>query len=346
MHELDGSDGGGGVLRTALALSALSGEPVRIENVRGGRPDPGLKAQHLAVVETLAAITEADVAGGEIGSETVEFDPGSLSGGRYDVEIGTAGSITLLFDALLPVAARLEEPLSVSATGGTDVAWSPPIDYLRRVKLPFLREFGLAATVEVDRRGFYPAGGGRATLRLEPSGIEAISPSRGDGSGIDSVRVYSTEADALAGSDVARRQAGAAAARLDREVDERVETTVESPGPGSAIVVVLAADGLPRAGYTALGEPGKPAERVGEEAADAANRFVDAPSHVDRRLADQLLPFLALAGGRYRVPVVSDHLESTAAVLAELGYGVSLSVDDRGAVVSGDGCPGAGRDDL
>ncbi|WP_232833720.1 RNA 3'-terminal phosphate cyclase [Saliphagus sp. LR7] len=345
VRELDGSGGGGQFLRTALAVAALEGEPVRIEQVRGGRDDPGLKAQHLAVLETLSAITGADREGAELGAGTVAFDPGPVSGGEYAVEIGTAGSLTLLFDALLPLAVALEEPLSVTATGGTDVAWSPPMDYQRHVKLPLLRAFGLAATVEVDRRGFYPAGGGRVTLHLFPSALEpiALDGSATDGAnpgGIDSVRIHSTEAAALADSDVAKRQAGAATERLDRAIDERVETTAESPGPGSAIVVVLADGGLPRAGFTALGEPGKLAERVGEAAADGANRFLerdaeDGPPAVDPRLADQLLPTLALAGGRYRTPAVTDHLESAAGLLADLGYDVSVSIDAGGAVVSG-----------
>lgn len=348
MGELDGSDGGGQFVRTALAVSALKGDPVRIENVRGGRDDPGLKAQHLAVVETLAAISDADVSGAELGSERIAFDPGPVSGGRYAADIGTAGSVTLLFDALLPLAAHLEEPLSVIATGGTDVAWSPSMDYQRYVKLPLLWRFGLAATVEVNRRGFYPEGGGRATLNLFPSEVEPIdlSGSATDDTnprGIDSVRIHSTEAAELAGSDVARRQADAAGERLDQAVEERVETTAESPGPGSAMAIVLADGGLPRAGFTALGEPGKPAERVGEEAADGANRFLadeparEEPPAVDPCLADQFLPVLALAGGRYRTPVVTDHLESTAKLLAELGYDISLSTDGGGAVVSGNG---------
>lgn len=348
MHELDGSDGGGGqFLRTALAVAALEGDPVRIENVRGGRDDPGLKAQHLAVLETLSAITDADVSGNEIGAETVAFDPGSLSGGKYDVEIGTAGSLTLLFDALLPLATGLEEPLAVTATGGTDVAWSPPMDYQRYAKLPLLWRFGLVATVEVDRRGFYPEGGGRATLRLFPSAVEPVDLPGGEtddanARGIDSVRIYSTEAAALADSDVAKRQAGAVCERLNRGIDERVETTAESPGRGSAVVVALADGGLPRAGVSALGEPGKPAERVGEAAADRANRFLardaeDGPPAIDRRLADQLLPVLALAGGSYRTPAVTDHLDSTAAVLDEMGYDVEIVADDRGAIVTGDG---------
>lgn len=340
MRELDGADAGGQFVRTALALSALEDEPIRIENVRGARETPGLRPQHLAAVETLAAICDADVSGAAVGAETVVFEPdtgGDVPGGRHAVDVGTAGSLTLLFDAVLPLAARLDAPLSVAATGGTDVAWSPPLDYYRRVRLPLAREAGVAAALEVDRRGFYPDGGGRATLHLAPSRLDPLElDARGDPA---AVRVYSTEAAALADADVAARQAAGALERLapaDRglEVAERVETTAASDCPGSA--VVLRVDhGSGVAGFSALGEPGKPAERVGEEAADAAARFLDGDAPVDRHAADQLLPLLALAGGRVRIPAVTDHVETGLALLEALGYEVGLEgAADEAAVVA------------
>lgn len=323
MRELDGSEASGQFFRTAIALAALGGEPVRIRGIRGARSDPGLKAQHLAALETLAAVCDAEVSGAELGAETVEFDPGRIEGGSYAVEIGTAGSVTLVFDTLLPLATELDADLSVTATGGTDVEWAPPIDYHRRVKLPLLRRFGLDAAVEVDRRGFFPAGGGRATLRLSPSTLDPIRlEERGDAR---RVRIYSTEAEALADADVAYRQAGGAIERLDDEyeVGERIERTVESDCPGSAIVLRVDCGGS-LAGFSALGERGKPAERVGEEAADAANRFLDHDAPIDGHAADQLLPFLAMAGGRLRIPAVTDHVETGRSLLASFGREVRL----------------------
>ena len=331
MLELDGSDAGGQFVRTALALSALEDEPVRLENVRGGRSTPGLRPQHLAGVEGVAAVCDAAVSGASVGAETVEFDPGEagdgrIPGGTYAVDIGTAGSVTLLFDALLPLSTRLESPLSVTVTGGTDVKWSPPLDYFRHVKLPLLRAHGLAAAVEVDRRGFYPKGGGRATLHLAPSTLEPIElDSRGD---LEGVRLYSTEADALADRDVATRQAAGALERLAPDEDglevlERVETTAASACPGSALVVQLGVT-AGAAGFTALGERGKPAERVGEAAADAARRFLGHDAPVDRHLADQLLVFLALAGGRVRLPAVTEHVETSLELLDSFGFDVAV----------------------
>ncbi|ELY61554.1 RNA 3'-terminal-phosphate cyclase [Natronococcus amylolyticus DSM 10524] len=353
MRELDGSDAGGQFLRTALTLSVLENEPVRLEHVRGDRPNPGLANQHLAVLETLAAVTDAEVSGGELDAETVEFEPGrsstgGLEGGSYAVDIGTAGSVTLLFDALLPLATVLEAPLSVTATGGTDVEWSPPLDYLRQVKLPLLGAHGLVASCEVDRRGFYPNGGGRATLRIAPSSLEPLALERR--SELEGVRLYSTESASLADQDVAHRQLEGALERLDlagadRNVDdgsneddqlevlERQERTAESPSPGSALVIRVD-HGTGIAGFDALGERGKPAERVGEDAADAANRFLEGDAPVDRHMGDQLLVFLALAGGRVRIPRVSDHVETSRALLEAFGREIDLERREEGAVVS------------
>ncbi|OIB58314.1 RNA 3'-terminal phosphate cyclase [Natrialba sp. SSL1] len=341
--ELDGEHAGGQFLRSALALSVLESRPIRIENIRGDRPTPGLGHQHLAVLETMAELTDAGVSGADHGAETVAFDPGAsrLAGGEYAVDIGTAGSVTLLFDAVLPLATVLESPLSLTVTGGTDVAWSPPLDYTRYVKLPLLRRFGLTATIECERRGFYPDGGGRATLHLAPSEIEPLdAPSLVERPDVAGLRVYSTEAAALAEQDVAHRQAAGALSRLglesvgaetpgtdsalaECEVVERIETTAASACPGSAIVLRLESeDGVPVAGCSALGERGVPAERVGEDAADAANQFADSEAAVDRHLADQILVFLALAGGRVRVPAVTDHVDSSCDLLESFGVPV------------------------
>ncbi|GAB3677343.1 RNA 3'-terminal phosphate cyclase [Halopiger thermotolerans] len=346
-RELDGSSAGGQFLRTALGLAVLKNEAIRLEHVRGDRSTPGLRHQHLAVLETMAEICDADVSGAEVGAETVEFDPGlstgadsrsnarrhpQLEGGEYAVDIGTAGSVTLLFDALLPLATILESPLRVTATGGTDVKWSPPLDYFRRVKLPLLRRYGLTAACEVDRRGFYPDGGGRATLHLGPSELEPIElAERGP---LEALRIYSTESESLADRDVAFRQVEGALERLavdEIEPAERCETTAASSSPGSALVVRLD-HGTGIAGFAALGERGKPAERVGEDAADAANRFLerDDAAPVDRHMADQLLVFLAIAGGRVRVPEVTDHVAASRELLEDFGASIDLDEDDGG----------------
>ncbi|WP_123537595.1 RNA 3'-terminal phosphate cyclase [Halosimplex salinum] len=328
MLEVDGSQGGGQLVRSALTLSMLSGEAVELDEVRGNRSTPGLKPQHLAAVETAADVADADVEGAEQGSERVTFEPGRIGGGRYEADIGTAGSVSLLFDTFLPLATRIDEPLSITATGGTDVKWSPPLAYYREVKLPLLRRFGLAAAVEVDRTGFYPVGGGRATLRLWPSSLSRID--LGSGLSQTGARVYSKAAAELADAEVAERQAAAATDALDGLGVETVEhrtTYVATSNPGSVVVVRLdGADSV--AGFDAYGSPGTPAEEVSNRATDPLRRFLGSGAAVDVHLADQLLVFLGLAGGRVAVPGVSDHLSSSLDLLAT--FGQDVSVDDSG----------------
>jgi len=322
MLEVDGSAGGGQLVRTSLTLSMLTGEAVRIEDVRGNRSNPGLKAQHLTVVETAARVCDADVDGAELGAQRVKFDPGTPTGGAYEAAIGTAGSIALLFDTFLPLATVLDEPLTVRATGGTDVKWSPPAAFYRRVKLPLLRDYGIAAAVDVDRTGFYPQGGGTATLRLWPSTVAPLELS--DPGHVTGARVYSKASEDLADADVAERQASAAVdglERLDVDVSESRVASVASASTGSVVVVRVDREGGV-GGFDAFGERGTPAEDVAESALDGVARFSESGAAVDEHLADQLLVFLALVGGKVAIPHLTDHVESSLGVLDTFGYDV------------------------
>ncbi|WP_254544208.1 RNA 3'-terminal phosphate cyclase [Halomarina pelagica] len=325
--EIDGADGGGQVVRTALSLAAVTGRRVRVEDVRGARPNPGLRPQHLAAVALLAAACDADVEGAELDSRTVTFAPRTVRGGDLTGDVGTAGSVALVFDALLPLAAVLDAPLTVEAVGGTDVTWSPPIEYPRRVKLPLLREYGLDASIDCERTGFYPAGGGRATLELRPSALAPIRlTERGP---LRRVGVYSKASASLAAAEVADRQATAAAeilgaSALPVEV-ERVEY-VEADSPGSSILLV-GEYGRTRVGASALGERGKPSEAVAADAASAFEALHDAGAVVDPHLADQLLVALALSGGVLEIPRVTDHVRTNLAAIR--AFGCEAILDER-----------------
>lgn len=333
MLELDGDDGGGQLVRSACSLSALTGTPFRMENVRGDRPNPGLRPQHLTAVETVAELCGADLAGVEQGSETFTFEPGALEPAHVSASVGTAGSVTLVLDAVLPLAFAADEPFAVTVGGGTDVKWSPPIEYLRRVKLPLLRRHGLQAAIDVDRRGFYPAGGGEATLWLAPS---ERSPIELDGPHtIDRLRIDSTATDDLADSEVADRQARAAVGRLDAldaPVVERTISYVDADSTGSSIVV-RADCGQSIAGFSALGERGTPAEAVGENAADAAVELSAVGAGVDERLADQLIVPLALSGGRVRIPAVTDHVRTNCELVGAFEHPVAIRSEDEPVLV-------------
>lgn len=330
MIDIDGSDGGGQVVRTAIALSAVSGEAIRIENIRGGRPEPGLRPQHLAAVEAAAGLCDATVDGADRDSDTLVFEPGAVTAADVTVEVGTAGSVALVLDTLVPLAVALDEPATVTVTGGTDVEWAPPIDYLRRVKLPLLARVGLDTSLPVDARGFYPKGGGEATLTLGPSSPSPLDlTERGP---LRRLEVYSVAEDSLESADVAERQAAAAVDGVVEHVGEDVATAmeatyVESPCVGSSVVVVPVYDES-RAGFSALGEAGKPSEDVASEAVADFERFHDGTAAVDRHLADQLMVFQALASGAVLAPESTQHVETNREVLAAFGYG--LTVEELG----------------
>ncbi|MGQ4554488.1 RNA 3'-terminal phosphate cyclase [Halobellus sp. GM3] len=361
MLELDGTDGGGQLVRTALTLSALDGVPFRMENVRGDRPNPGLKRQHRTCVELLATLADADVSGADVGSETLVFEPngptvdgldvGAASdSATLDFDVGTAGSVTLVADTVLPLAARLESPVRVRLAGGTDVKWSPPTDYLRSVKLPLLRSCGLDAAVDVTRRGFYPAGGGGLVVDVRPSAISPLElPARGSVGDWDWT-VHAVASAALEDADVADRMAESAAAELsDRATAEDIAASVaygESRSPGGVVTIVAerpdrdAAIGPahgeskdvrhdPRgiAGFAAYAARGVPSEDVASEAVDAAVRWCDTDAPVDAHLGDQLVVWLALAGGRARVPRVTDHVRTNVDLVRAFGYDVSIEGD-------------------
>lgn len=325
MNEIDGADGGGQVVRTAVALSALSGESIRIENVRGDRPEPGMSAQHCTAVEAAAALCDGSVEGRTLGSKTLVFEPGELQTDDVTVDIGTAGSISLVFDTVLPLATAIDEPVDVTVSGGTDVEWAPPIEYFRRVKLPLLSDIGLNADISVDSRGFYPLGGGTATLSMRPSSLSTLDAE--DRGSLRRVEVYSTATTELEEADVAERQAMTVAEDLDDDTSVGIETAyVDADCPGSSLVLVAVSEDL-RAGFSALGAAGKPSEDVASEAIDDFQQFHDSDAAVDSYLGDQLLVYLALAGGTVRLPELTDHVETNRSVIETFGYDFEESRD-------------------
>ncbi|GAB6136182.1 RNA 3'-terminal phosphate cyclase [Thermococcus prieurii] len=305
--EIDGSygEGGGQILRTAVALSVITGKPVRIHRIRANRPNPGLRPQHLHGILALKELSNARVKGAKVGSTVLEFVPGRAEPKHIKVPIKTAGSITLVLQALLPAMAFVRGSFEV--TGGTDVPWSPPVDYLRNITLFALEKMGLRAEIELKRRGHYPKGGGLVLGRVER--WEERKPL---------VALEWRKIERFAGishatnlpAHVAERQAKSAEEKLRSLYSVPVEIEREvsrSLGPGSGIVVWAETDSLRLAG-DALGKRGKPAEVVGREAAEELIEQLTPRKAVDRFLGDQLIPFLAFAGGEIGVAEITNHL--------------------------------------
>jgi RNA 3'-terminal phosphate cyclase (ATP) len=171
MIEIDGSygEGGGQILRTSIALSALLREPVKIFNIRLKRPKPGLAQQHLTGIKAMQKITNAEVSGAEVGSIEVKFSPRAIKSGSYAIDVGTAGSISLVLQTLLLPGAFTDSVIELKIRGGTDVAWSPSMDYLKNVFCRIVGKMGYNARIELLKRGYYPKGNGEVFAKIFPA---------------------------------------------------------------------------------------------------------------------------------------------------------------------------------
>ena len=300
---MDGSlgEGGGQILRTTLALSALTGQPVRIYNIRAKRPRPGLQRQHLTSVRAVAELCSARVEGLKLGSTEITFYPGKVKSGMFSFDIGTAGSVTLVLQAILPVLVYAPGPVEVTIRGGTDVPWSPPIDYIRHVLRRLLERAGFGFDVVLRRRGHYPRGGGIVIARVSnPPGRLNSFYLRERGA----VRVVEGISHAVKlPRHVSERQADSARKMLESlGVPVHIETEWYEPrrdphlGPGSGIVVWAVTEHSILGGDS-LGAKGKPAEKVGIEAAKKLLEDLSTGKALDRHASDMMLTYAAIACG-------------------------------------------------
>ena len=312
---IDGAmgEGGGQILRSALALSMISGRPFRIERIRANRPKPGLMRQHLTAVQAAAAVSGAQVVGAEVGSETVEFVPGAVRPGTYAFSIGTAGSTTLVLQTVLPALIIAEGPSRLVIEGGTHNHAAPTVRFLQRAFLPVLERMGPRVSVAVEKHGFYPAGGGRIAIEIEPSArlVPLQLVDRGE---ITARRAIATVAG-LPG-DIAKRELGEIAQRLGWTDDQlRIEQLPDREGPGNIVSIEVESAALVEV-FTGFGRRGVSAEHVGLDVAKQAGAYLAQPAPVWHHLADQLLVPMAVAGaGVIRTCPLSNHGRTNLAVI-------------------------------
>lgn len=295
MIEIDGSygEGGGAVLRIATALSALYTKPVKIFNIRSKRPKPGLMPQHLNAVKSVADLSNANLSGLEIGSTELTFQPDKLKPGNYSIDVKTAGSITLILQAFMIPAAFAGGPVKITIVGGTDLRWSPSIDYFQNVTVPILKLMGYNVKIKLVKRGHYPRGGGILEVEIFPI------------STLNSVNLVKSHFNTIKGishavnlpEHVAVRQAKSAEeiiknAGYDIKID--IDHTDNSLGSGSGIS--LWTDGNIPLGGGSIGERGKKAEKVGYDAANDLLSQIKGNSALDCHMGDQIIPYLFIAG--------------------------------------------------
>jgi RNA 3'-terminal phosphate cyclase (ATP) len=295
-------EGGGQILRIATSLSGILGIPLEIFNIRGKRPKPGLKPQHLMGIKTLAELTEASVDGLQIKSTKIIFTPSTRKGGIYKVDVKTAGSITLLLQVILPIAIFSPKLVNLKLIGGTTVKWSPPIPSVQHVLQPILWKMGIRTKIEVIKHGFYPKGGGIINMEINP--IKKLKPLKLDDIGIIK-NFRGISYCAKLPKHVAIRQMKAATQELKKASFQNIEISTmqikDSLSPGSGITLWAETNTGAIIGADAIGEKGKPAEVVGREAAQKLLETINANSPVDPFLADQLIIYMALAGGSSKI---------------------------------------------
>ncbi len=316
MIDIDGSqgEGGGQVLRTALTLSMITGQPFRISNIRANRPKPGLMRQHLASVKAAVAVCGARAEGDALGSTSLEFVPGQVKPGTYEFSIGTAGSATLVLQTVVPALLYAAGPSVVHVSGGTHNPKAPPAEFLQRAYGRAMADMGAQLEFHLGRAGFYPAGGGAVRATVQPlQGWRKLDlVQRGE------------RREAYAESLVAAVPAGVASRELDCVAkamgwsDEQLhfKPLPNDWGPGNALLLTLDNEHVTEV-FAAFGEKARRAEEVARDAVAQARRYLASGAAVSEHLADQLLLPMALAGGgSFTMDVVSQHTLTNAEVIA------------------------------
>jgi RNA 3'-terminal phosphate cyclase (ATP) len=307
MLNIDGSfgEGGGQILRSSLALSLCTGQAFRIDKIRAGRKKPGLMRQHLTAVQAAVAVGQATVGGASIGSTAVTFTPGTVQPGEYRFAVGTAGSTTLVLQTILPALLTASGPSRIILEGGTHNPFAPPFDFLVKAYLPLVNRMGPRVAAVLEKPGFYPAGGGRFSISIEPapklSGFELLD--RGEIRGRHACAVV-----ANLPRQIAERELKVIAHRLNWAAEAmEIQEAGQSPGPGNIVTLEVESEHVIEV-FTGFGERDRAAEAVAEHAVQQCQRYLKAGVPVGEYLADQLMLPLALAGsGAYRCLGLSRH---------------------------------------
>jgi len=306
MITIDGSygEGGGQILRTSLALSLVTGKPFSIHSIRVGREKPGLMRQHLTAVNAAAEIGNAAIKGNSIGSQAFTFDPETIKSGNFHFAIGSAGSCTLVFQTVLPALMISRGPSEIILEGGTHNPFAPPYDFLEKAFLPVINRMGPRVEAVLEKPGFYPAGGGRFKVSINPAGLNRVDL-------LERGKIINKNAFAAVANlpvSIANRELKVVREKLDwnRELLKVVEVE-NSQGPGNIITVEIESENIMEV-FTGFGERGVSAEKVANRTVKAVREYLAHDVPVGRHLADQLLIPMAMAGGgKFRTLLPSKH---------------------------------------
>jgi len=293
--QIDGSygEGGGQILRYAVALSALTKKPVEINNIRANRPVPGIRPQHHTAISCIKSICKGAIEGLSIGSSKLTLSPGEIQPGEYKFDIGTAGSITLVFQACILSSLNTTKPITIKLTGGTDVKWAPTWDYFTQVFLPLIQKMGVNTDAQLIKRGYYPKGGGEAVLTIHPAKkLQRLQlEEEQDFKEINGIVHIANLPDHIS----KRMKHAALKIVVKNNIQSfiRVDKTT-SFSPGTGITLWSKSDHTVM-GSTFLGERGVTSEKIGENAANQLIKEINTGATIDTFAIDQILPYMVLA---------------------------------------------------
>lgn len=324
MIRIDGNrgEGGGQIVRTALALSLVTSKPFSIDHIRANRKKPGLMRQHLTAVNAAARIGGARVKGNALGSSAFEFEPGPVQAGKYRFQVGSAGSCTLVLQTLLPALIRADGPSELILEGGTHNPWAPPFDFMQKTFVPLINRMGATLCAELERPGFYPAGGGCMSVSVSPAAV--LKPiellARG--------RILSRKARAMVSNlplSIAHRELKVVARDLDWEPQNLTAENVKSAkGPGNVLIIEIESEALTEV-FSGFGRRGVPAETVAAHTVASVQQYLRRDVPVGRYLADQLLiPSAMAGGGKFHTLPPTSHTATNIAIVKQF-----LDVDIR-----------------
>ncbi len=334
-------EGGGQILRTSLSLACVTGKRLHMENIRANRRNPGLARQHISCVHAVRDITNGTCSEAELGSQVLDFEPGKITGGKFSFDIGSAGSASLVIQTILPPLFLTEKPSTVTVSGGTHNPMSPPYDFFEQVFLPAIAQGGFNVKCQLLKHGFFPAGGGKIKIDVQPwskesaSAIDFCQP-------VEKFKISAIVYTARLPNHIADRQRGlflksalaftdASKMRLAQPLrfeDIELADVTDSDGPGNCVMILLSGQDL-RTIFTAFGERGKPSEKVIREVVDLTTEFLKSEAAIDHFLADQLLIYMAMGDcGSFTTDKLSSHLRTNIEVIKKF-LPVDFSIEQQ-----------------
>lgn len=333
MITIDGSkgEGGGQILRTSLSLAMITGKPCTIEHIRAGRRKPGLMRQHLTAVNAAAQICEAQVTGAEVGSMELTFSPNAIRGGEYAFSVGTAGSVTLVFQTILPALMIAEQESSLILTGGTHNPMAPPFPFLEKVFLPIINQMGPQIEVQLKQYGFYPAGGGQFQCMIKPA--KTLIPFSLLQRGMQRSRNAEILLSNLS-EKIGKRERDVILHKLNWSEDQVRIQSVPSKGPGNTVSLLAEYEGITEL-FTGFGEMKKTAEMVAMDVVREYMEYIKNEYLVGPYLADQLiLPMVLAGGGEFYTGRLTHHARTQVELIQQfLGIDFSIETHEKGVVI-------------